>query len=153
MPSKSAIYVQTSALRALTTILRSVGPVISTRLSIRPGAGGAPFHASFSLTCFVSGRKPGRAPLSSSTCLITRRWRRLFLVALKDRWRRARKATASLVKMSLCVSLIVPVMSTPWMIASIAAIVEYSVTSIAITKKPEIGIDPRGETGVYMRGT
>ncbi len=66
LPSKSAIYVQTLEFKAFTTILRSVGPVISTLRSIKPGAGLAPFHASFSRMCLVSGRKSGSWPLSSS---------------------------------------------------------------------------------------
>src|SRR5690242_6237852 len=65
-PSKSAIYVQTSEFNALTTILRSVGPVISTLRSTRPGAGGAPFHVGSSRMYLVSGRKSRRLPLSSS---------------------------------------------------------------------------------------
>lgn len=44
LPSKSAMKVLEPLLRALTTILRSVGPVISTLLSSRPGAGGAQCH-------------------------------------------------------------------------------------------------------------
>lgn len=59
-PSKSAMYVQTSEFNAFTTILRSVGPVISTRRSTSPGAGGAPFQVGFSRMCLVSGRKSGR---------------------------------------------------------------------------------------------
>lgn len=73
LPSKSAIYVQTLLFKALTTILRSVGPVISMRRSTRPGAGGAPFQESLSRMCLVSGRNSGRTPLSSSCWRITRR--------------------------------------------------------------------------------
>ena len=88
IPSKSAMYVQTSEFRALTTIFLSTGPVISTRLSARPGAGGAPFHASLSRMCFVSGRKSGRTPRSSSACLSTRFCRRALRVWLKVRCKR-----------------------------------------------------------------
>ncbi|KAH0294862.1 malate synthase, partial [Aureobasidium sp. EXF-3399] len=62
---------------ALTTIFLSVGPVISILRSMRPGAGGAPFHASLSRMCLVSGRNSLR-------------------VLLNVRWRRARKTVASL---------------------------------------------------------
>ena len=46
-------------LSALMTILRSTGPVISTRRSTIPGAGGAHFQLTSSLTVLVSGRKSG----------------------------------------------------------------------------------------------
>ena len=41
IPLKSAMKVLAPLFKALTTILRSVGPVISTQQSSRPGAGGA----------------------------------------------------------------------------------------------------------------
>lgn len=43
-------------------------------------------------------------------------------MALKDRWRSARNATASLVKIFLLKSLMVPAMLTPWRIDSVVAI-------------------------------
>ena len=52
-------------LRALIIILRSTGPVISTRLSLRSAGGGATCQSP-SRTTFVSGRKSGSAPASSS---------------------------------------------------------------------------------------
>jgi hypothetical protein len=42
---------------ALMTILRSTGPVISTRRSTMPGAGGAPCHVGSHRMAAVSGRK------------------------------------------------------------------------------------------------
>ena len=119
------MYVQTLEFRAFTTIFRSVGPVISTLRSIKPGAGGAPLHASFSRICFVSGRKSGSWPLSSSACLITRRWRSSLRVPLKDRWRRARKARASLLRIFLLKSVIDPATFTPCRIVSVVAILNY----------------------------
>lgn len=134
IPSKSAIYVQTFEFKALMIILRSVGPVISTLRSANPGAGIAALHVTSSLMCLVSGRKSGRAPLSSSACLITRRWRSSFLLGLKDLWRRARKAMASFVRIFLLDSLMVPEMLTPWMIESMLAIFAKICKDFAVMK-------------------
>ncbi|KAB5562930.1 hypothetical protein GE09DRAFT_764478 [Coniochaeta sp. 2T2.1] len=117
------MYVHTSELSAFTTIFLSVGPVISTRRSTSPGAGGAPFHVGFSRMCLVSGRKSGRAPRSSSAWRTLRRSRRVLRVALKDRWRRARKARAWGVRIFLCSSLTLPRTETPWRMESMEAIV------------------------------
>ena len=48
---------------ALTVILRSVGPVISTRRSSRPGPGPATRQLGSARMPAVSGRKSGSAPL------------------------------------------------------------------------------------------
>ena len=112
-PSKSAIYVQTFEFNAFTTIFRSVGPVISTRRSTRPGAGGAPFQASFSRICLVSGRKSNSCPRSISAWRSTRRWRSALRVGLKVRCKRARKAVASLVRILQASGLRGPRMATP----------------------------------------
>ena len=113
------MYVHTSELSALTTILRSVGPVISTRRSTRPGAGSAPRHVGSSRMCLVSGRKSGSTPLSISAWRSTRRsssWRR---VSSKVRCRVARNAHASLVKILLLAGLIAPRTLTPLRIESV----------------------------------
>jgi hypothetical protein len=123
-PSKSAMYVHTFELSAFTTILRSVGPVISTRRSTKPGAGGAPFQVALSRICLVSGRKSGKMPLSSSLCLMARRSRRAFRVELKVRWRSAKNAVASLERMIFWASLTEPWMATSLLMASMSTILQ-----------------------------
>lgn len=54
IPSKSAMKVLAPELSAFITILRSVGPVISTRRSSKPGAGGAQIHVESSRMAAVS---------------------------------------------------------------------------------------------------
>ena len=66
--SKSAMNVEAPELSALITILRSVGPVISTRRSSRSGGWSAIFQSDSRID-FVSGRKSGMRPASNS------RWR------------------------------------------------------------------------------
>jgi hypothetical protein len=63
--SKSAMKHDAPELRALMTILASVGPVISTRRSCR-SAGVGPTRQSPSRTAAVSARKTGSTPASSS---------------------------------------------------------------------------------------
>ena len=65
LSSKSAMKTFAPQFSALMTILRSVGPVISTRRSTRPGAGSA-HRQSPPRTSAVSGRKSGSAPAASS---------------------------------------------------------------------------------------
>jgi hypothetical protein len=60
--SKSAMKVLAPELRALMTILRSVGPVISTRRSSRPGPGVAQRHETALRMAAVSGRNPRGLP-------------------------------------------------------------------------------------------
>ena len=123
-PSKSAMYVHTFELSAFTTILRSVGPVISTLRSTKPGAGGAPFQVALSRICLVSGRKSGKMPLSSSLCLMTRRSRRAFRVELKVRWSSAKNAVASLERMVLWGPLTEPWMATSLLRTSMSTILQ-----------------------------
>src|SRR6266571_1494074 len=73
-------------LRALIIILRSTGPVISTRRSVRSGRIGATVQ-SRSRISFVSGRKSGSRPASSS-CWRSRR-------CASRRWRSGSKRRAS----------------------------------------------------------
>ena len=93
--------------------------MISVLLSINPGAGGAPFHASFSRTCLVSGKKSSRTPLSSSAWRTSRRCKRSLRFALNERCSRTRKAVASLFRILRVWSLRGPRIETPWMIASL----------------------------------
>jgi len=64
VPSKSAMKVLAPLFKAFTTILRSVGPVISTLRSSRPGAGGAQTHEGSARTCAVSDGKLSCSPES-----------------------------------------------------------------------------------------
>ena len=64
--SKSASHTLAPELSALIVIFRSVGPVISTRRSTRPGAGSATRQDGSSRTSLVSGRKPRVPPAASS---------------------------------------------------------------------------------------
>jgi hypothetical protein len=96
--SKSAMKVDAPELSALITILRSVGPVISTRRSWRSFGIGPTVHSDSRIER-VSGRKPKVSPASSLA------WRsvRAFMHArrrssyLRCRW--ATKPTAAGVRM------------------------------------------------------
>ena len=59
-------------LSALMTILRSVGPVISTRRSCISAGTGATRQDGSSRMAAVSGKKSGSAPLSMAACLASR---------------------------------------------------------------------------------
>ena len=84
--SKSAMKVDAPQLSALITILRSVGPVISTRRSSR-SRGWSAICQSDSRIAFVSGRKSGSRPASNSFCRARRR--------ASSSWRRARTGDAA----------------------------------------------------------
>lgn len=120
------MYVHTSEFNAFTTIFLSVGPVISTLRSTRPGAGGAPFQASLSRICFDCGRKSGSTPLSSSACRITRRCNKSFRFMLNDRWSKARNAIASLLRIFRVWSFRGPRIETPWRSCSSTDILQPS---------------------------
>ncbi len=62
--SKSASHTLAPEFNALMVILRSGGPVISTRRSSRPGAGAATCQVGSSRTAAVSGRKSGSWPVA-----------------------------------------------------------------------------------------
>ena len=66
--SKSASHTLAPEFSALIVIRRSVGPVISTRRSTRPGAGGATRQFGSERMCSVSGRKSSIAPRENSAC-------------------------------------------------------------------------------------
>ena len=72
VPSKSAMKVLAPLFKAFTTILRSVGPVISTRRSSRPGAGGAQTHVGSARTCAVSDGKLSCSPASRRCWMVWR---------------------------------------------------------------------------------
>ena len=71
--SKSAMKTFAPELSALITILRSTGPVISTRRSWRSAGVGATRQLGSSRTCCVSGRKSGSSPASIRACRSSRR--------------------------------------------------------------------------------
>ncbi|AJC60718.1 hypothetical protein GZL_08178 [Streptomyces sp. 769] len=60
--SKSAIHTWAPEFRALIVIRRSGGPVISTRRSVSPGAGGATRQESSARTAEVTSGKSSGAP-------------------------------------------------------------------------------------------
>ena len=97
--SKSAMKTLAPQLSALMIILRSTGPVISTRRSCRSAGIGATVH-SLSRMDFVSSRKSGRAPASISAWRTLRASRRAARVGWNLRCISARNASASLVSTS-----------------------------------------------------
>lgn len=82
------------------TIFLETGPVISTRLSSRPGLGAGPCQVGSLRMCSVSLRKSGSAPASNWACWSWRRWRSDLRVGLKLRWRTARNSSAAGVRIS-----------------------------------------------------
>src|SRR2546425_5028977 len=92
--SKSAMKTLAPELRALMIILRSTGPVISTRRSVRSGRLGATVHSA-ARSCRVAGRKSGSAPASSSRCRATRRASSSRRTGSNRRASPARKLSAS----------------------------------------------------------
>src|SRR5213083_1068064 len=97
--SKSAMKVEAPEFSALITILRSVGPVSSTRRSSRSFGCGATRH-SRSLISRVSERKSGSAPRSNSFCRAARRASKSWRRGSKCRCRFAMKSSASSVRIS-----------------------------------------------------
>jgi hypothetical protein len=110
--SKSAMNTLAPQLSALMTILRSVGPVISTRRSCRSRGTGPTVH-SVSRTDFVSGRKSGRAPASNAAWRRARAAIRLRRCASNLRASLATKASAAGVRMVEQAGSIAPRTSTP----------------------------------------
>ena len=92
--SKSAINMLAPELRALMTILRSVGPVISVRRSLRSAGIGATVQSD-SRMCCVSARKSGSAPSSISCCRTERRSSRAMRRASNLRCSSTRNVCAS----------------------------------------------------------
>ena len=98
--SKSDMNILAPELRALMTILRSTGPVISTRRSCRSAGTGATCHDASSRMCLVSGRKSGRSPASKASWRTTRAASSSARRARNSRCRPATNATASGVRIS-----------------------------------------------------
>ncbi len=92
--SKSAMKTLAPELSALMTILRSVGPVISTRRSSRSSGRGATVQ-SRARTLAVSARKSGRSPASNRAWRSRRRASSSFTRGRNVRARSARNASAS----------------------------------------------------------
>ena len=95
--SKSAIKTFTLALSALITILRSTGPVISTRRSCK-SAGIPRIFQSASRMEAVSEIKSGNVPLSISCCCWMRAARSLLRCGVKCVTSSVRNSTASAVR-------------------------------------------------------
>ena len=111
--SKSASHTFAPELSALMVIFRSVGPVISTRRSTRPGAGEATRHSGSSLMCRVAGRKSSVPPADSSCCRAARAASSSARLAPKSRWSMAIRFSASGVRISSNRSPGGPVISMP----------------------------------------
>jgi len=97
--SKSAMKTLAPEFRALMIILRSTGPVISTRRSSRSFGGGATFQSA-SRRALVSGRKSGRIPAAILSRKEARRRRSAFLRGPKERVSSARNSRALGVRIS-----------------------------------------------------
>ena len=97
--SKSAMKTFAPELSALITILRSTGPVISTRRSWRSAGVGATRQLRSSRTSCVSGRKSGSSPASIRCCRSSRRWSSSARRGPSSRCSVATKARASGVRM------------------------------------------------------
>ena len=110
--SKSAMKTLAPQFSALMIILRSTGPVSSTRRS-RMSLGSGATTQSLSRIFLVSGRKSGFSPASSFFWRTTRKASNSSRRALNLRCSSATKATASLVSTFSKPGLIAPVISTP----------------------------------------
>jgi hypothetical protein len=97
--SKSAMKTLAPEFSALTIILRSTGPVISTRRSCRSAGIGATFQSP-SRMCRVSARKSGVSPASKRFWRSLRTASRRLRVSLKRRCSSATKASASWLRTS-----------------------------------------------------
>ena len=95
--SKSAMNIRAPELRALMTIFRSTGPVISTRRSCS-AAGTGSTRQSPSRTASVSGRKSGSSPSRSLTSRADRAASTSARRARNSRSSPATKASASSVR-------------------------------------------------------
>ena len=99
--SKSAMKTLTLAFKALMIILRSTGPVISTRRS-RKSAGTPRIVQAFSRMCSVSGRKSGNAPASICAWNASRAASNCGTCGAKRVTSSARKSNACGVRMACC---------------------------------------------------
>src|SRR6185437_3289909 len=124
--SKSAMKTLAPQLSALMIILRSTGPVISTRRSSR-SLGSFATVQSASRMAFVSGRKTGFQPPSSFACTSARRASRCRRSAPNLRSRATMKATASGVRTVSKPGRISPRIETPdGILALVIAVLSFS---------------------------
>lgn len=100
--SKSASHTRAPELRALTVILRSVGPVISTRRSSRASGAGATRQESSARIAAVSGRKPSVPVRAISARRSARRASSSSRRGVNRRCSAATKASAGSVRTSSC---------------------------------------------------
>ncbi len=110
--SKSAMNTLAPELSALMTILRSTGPVISTRRSAMSAGYGAQVQSA-SRTARVSARKSGSTPASSSAWRVARRASSSLRRPPNARCSFAAKATASGVRIAAYSGVMRPVISMP----------------------------------------
>ena len=110
--SKSAMKTFAPEFNALMIILRSTGPVISTRRSSRSAGSGAVVHSA-SRMCAVSGRNSGRSPASRRCWRATRAASSCLRVGLNSRCSVTAKARASGVRMVSYLAAVVAWSSTP----------------------------------------
>ena len=99
--SKSAMKTLAPLLSALITILRSTGPVISTRRSCKSPGMGATFQSAARMAA-VSARKSGNLPASISFCRARRNSRRSPRRASKRKHSAATKFRAAGVRIPAC---------------------------------------------------
>ena len=92
--SKSAMNTLAPEFSALMTILREVGPVISTRRSSRSSGMGATFQSP-SRMALVSGKKSGSPPASHAAWRSARAWSRRWRCASNRRAMAATNSSAS----------------------------------------------------------
>src|SRR5580704_16834079 len=140
--SKSAMKTFAPEFSALITILRSTGPVISTRLSSRSFGIGATVH-SFARISAVSLGKSGRAPPSISACTLMRAARSSRRVDSKRRASSARNFIPSGVRILEYSEVTTSRISTP------AAIVEGAM--VFIVRRPDLREESLAESIRYRR--
>ena len=110
--SKSAMKQDAPEFSALMIILRSTGPVISTRRSVRSAGVSAMVHSA-SRIALVSGRKAGFSPASMRAWNAARAASRRRRSAPKRRSNMATKAQASALRISSRPGTAGPAISTP----------------------------------------
>src|SRR6266581_4173022 len=137
--SKSAMKTFAPELRALMTIFRSTGPVISTRRSRRSRGAGATHQSGSSRTLLVSGRKSGSSPAASAACRSSRPASSSRRRGSNSRWRLATNASASSVRTASPPSGTGRVSSTPFGTAIASTIVALGLT---FTRELEAALPP-----------
>ena len=137
--SKSAMKVEAPQLSALITILRSVGPVISTRRSSRSLRLRRRRSSRPPLSLSFAGGNRAACPASNSFCRAARRasssWRR----GSKRRCRRATKSSASSVRISPNAGVTRPLREIAWLSRTdmgIGPLYEADVAALMAVAKP-----------------